>query len=224
MPENYFENKEIHAKLPLKLFCCNHPICSDCIRTISTTADAICPWCKRKWVVRNVLQKCLASTPLDYYKLLLNRESINDANSIHTNIIHGQLGDGVLREEYQTIVKSNPTLALLSEMEAKDLEYAQQLQQSFDKYTNTTNANTTNHNTINNTIYNSNNSNTSMKTNKSKYIIPKSTLNKVNNSVIPPHSSSSSCVNNNGSLDKYLKRKICNSNDNGSSSSLSLWY
>ena len=66
-------DQDIHA--PLVTFCCQNTICMNCVRSISAerSTSSCCPWDKRRWVGRSVLNNIMNSTPSNYFEILRKR-------------------------------------------------------------------------------------------------------------------------------------------------------
>jgi len=98
--ESYDE--EVHA--PVRLFCCQKTLCSNCLEQIASNTSA-CPWDKKRWVQRSVLKKCLQNTPANYLEHIKSICSSQDNSEFDLISSARPLGDGLLKAEYETQVR-----------------------------------------------------------------------------------------------------------------------
>lgn len=119
--EPYEENS---VRSPIRLYCCGHHICRQCIDGMIQNLAA-CPWCKRKWVARLVLKKCEENTPCNFYQILKNK--VDRVQYVHGRTDHAfALGDGALSEDYEkqreALRKRDRSQLEADEQLAKELE------------------------------------------------------------------------------------------------------
>eukprot|EP01035_Chromulina_nebulosa_P036856 gene36856-49711_t len=106
---------------PLVTFCCQNTLCMKCVKNISAeiSTSSCCPWDKRRWVGRSVLNNFMNSTPPNYFETLRKRKQQESSNRLEMESNMRVLGSGALREEYEDRMRR--------ERERFELEHREQL-------------------------------------------------------------------------------------------------
>jgi hypothetical protein len=116
------ETYRVVHKQPLRVTCCNLPICIECIHGIVGNTSR-CPWCQLRWTARSFLKRCEANTPKNYLQELNNQPT----DAIIQLKVH-DLGDGTLRAEFDSAQEVyRKKRHEVQEQEKTDEEVARQL-------------------------------------------------------------------------------------------------